>query len=80
MTEKQPKALRLAGALDYCEFDVVEHGHQTAAELRRLHAENGRLRLDAERYQSLRADCVDQAGATLEQFDATIDAEMRGMK
>lgn len=35
----QPEALRLADALDYREFDVVEHGHQTAAELRRLHAE-----------------------------------------
>lgn len=46
MTEKT-EALRLADALYYGEYDVVEHGQQTAAELRRLHAEVERLSWDS---------------------------------
>jgi len=49
---KQPDALRLA---EWCDtFNTVTHD-QTAAELRRLHAEVERLREDAVRYRKLRS-------------------------
>ena len=44
MTDKQPEALRLADALDTTHEAVWPYGKEAAAELRRLHAENERLK------------------------------------
>ena len=71
----QPKALYLADILEDAgkPADIAE---SAAAELRRLHAENEALRVDAERYRYLRnrypSDVLDKTGL---EAGAWIDCE-----
>lgn len=53
---KQSDAFRWAAILEHqAKYDgATDYKHKAAAELRRLHEENKRLRLDAERYQWLK--------------------------
>lgn len=52
MSEK-PEALRLADALEYFSGNYRSVSHKAAAELRRLHAENERLREENEEIEVL---------------------------
>lgn len=71
----QPEALRLAEVLDLLWLDG-QTPRQAAAELRRLHAENEALKVDAERYRYLRnrypSDVLDKTGL---EAGAWIDCE-----
>jgi hypothetical protein len=83
----QPEALRLADILEKIIFmdEVGSHnplGKIAAAELRRLHAEVERLRVDAERYRFIRdadrSDCItpELSLYAMESLDEYVDAAM----
>jgi hypothetical protein len=75
----KPEAIRLA---EWCDtFNTVTHD-KAAAELRRLHAENEQLRVDAERYRFIRdadrSDCItpELSLYAMETLDEYVDAAM----
>jgi hypothetical protein len=83
----KPEALRLADIIEQdptTTWGYREASHAAAAELRRLHAENVQLRVDAERYRFIRdadrSDCItpELSLYAMESLDEYVDAAMEG--